>query len=64
VKENEKILKTLPPPPVARAYYTGADLYQFDEFQVRRVLRPFIHFESDFIFIAGVKSTGNETTSL
>lgn len=36
VKENEKILKSLPPPPVARAYYTGADLYQFDEFQVSR----------------------------
>ena len=36
VDENEALLRTLPAPRVARAYYGGADLYMFDEFQTSR----------------------------
>lgn len=34
LKENEAKLKTLPPPAIAKSYYTSADLYLFDDFQV------------------------------
>lgn len=34
--ENESLLKTLPPSPVAVSYYYGEDLYLFDEFQTSR----------------------------
>lgn len=37
VDENESLLKTLPPSPVAVSYYYGEDLYMFDEFQTSRV---------------------------
>eukprot|EP00850_Spirogloea_muscicola_P008161 SM000043S15789 [mRNA] locus=s43:182861:186899:+ [translate_table: standard] len=37
VDENEKLLKKLPPSPVALAYYGGQDLYMFDEFQTAQV---------------------------
>ena len=36
VRENRKRLKELPPPAVARSYYTSGDLYLFDDFQVSR----------------------------
>jgi ubiquinol oxidase len=36
VDENEALLKTLPPPPVALNYYLNEDLYMFDEFQTSR----------------------------
>lgn len=35
VKENRPRLEALPPPAVARSYYTGADLYMFDDFMMR-----------------------------
>lgn len=34
VDENEEILKSLPAPRVAKAYYNSPNLYMFDEFQV------------------------------
>jgi ubiquinol oxidase len=34
VVQNEDVLRSIPPPDIAVSYYTGADLYQFDEFQV------------------------------
>uniref|UniRef100_A0A7S1XNH1 Alternative oxidase n=2 Tax=Phaeomonas parva TaxID=124430 RepID=A0A7S1XNH1_9STRA len=34
VDANEELLKSLPAAKIARQYYTGADLYFFDEFQV------------------------------
>ena len=34
VKENEETLRKLPPPEVARSYYSEGDLYLFDDFQV------------------------------
>lgn len=34
LKENKTKLKSLPPPAIARSYYTSADLYLFDDFQV------------------------------
>ncbi|BBN17033.1 ubiquinol oxidase [Marchantia polymorpha subsp. ruderalis] len=34
--ENEELLKTLPPSPVAVAYYESGDLYMYDEFQTSR----------------------------
>eukprot|EP00899_Mesostigma_viride_P025321 jgi/Mesvir1/5974/Mv00728-RA.1 len=34
--ENAELLKTLPPPPVIHQYYTGTDMYMFDEFQTSR----------------------------
>eukprot|EP00899_Mesostigma_viride_P006933 jgi/Mesvir1/16240/Mv08494-RA.1 len=34
--ENEELLKSLPPPPVIYKYYTGPDMYMFDEFQTSR----------------------------
>eukprot|EP01031_Cornospumella_fuschlensis_P044620 gene44620-54565_t len=36
VRENEALLKQLPPPDIAVSYYTGEDLYQFDEFMANR----------------------------
>jgi hypothetical protein len=36
VQENGERLKELPPPQVAKSYYTSADLYLFDDFQVSR----------------------------
>eukprot|EP01038_Epipyxis_sp_PR26KG_P011252 gene11252-15097_t len=36
VEENVEILRSLPPPDIAVAYYTGNDLYTFDDFQVSR----------------------------
>lgn len=33
--ENADLLQELPAPLVAQLYYTGGDLYMFDEFQVR-----------------------------
>eukprot|EP00980_Cylindrotheca_fusiformis_P008611 scaffold1830_cov117-Cylindrotheca_fusiformis.AAC.10 len=36
LKENKDKLMQLPPPTVARKYYTSADLYLFDEFQVSK----------------------------
>lgn len=35
-KENEKKLKSLPAPTVAKSYYKSEDLYLFDDFQVGR----------------------------
>ncbi|MCO5562506.1 hypothetical protein L7F22_016133 [Adiantum nelumboides] len=37
VDENEKLLKTLPPSPVAVDYYESEDLYMYDEFQTSRL---------------------------
>lgn len=37
VDENEKLLKTLPPPPVAVDYYESEDLYMYDEFQTSQL---------------------------
>lgn len=34
IKENKTKLKSLPPPAIARSYYSSADLYLFDDFQV------------------------------
>ncbi|CAM6104079.1 unnamed protein product [Calypogeia fissa] len=34
---NEELLKTLPPPPVAVAYYESKDLYMYDEFQTSQL---------------------------
>jgi ubiquinol oxidase len=34
VSENRERLRQLPPPSVARSYYTTGDLYLFDDFQV------------------------------
>ena len=34
--ENKEALKLLPAPAVAVTYYSGSDLYEFDEFQVSR----------------------------
>lgn len=34
--ENEALLRSLPPPVVARSYYAGADMYYFDDFQVNQ----------------------------
>jgi ubiquinol oxidase len=36
VDENEAVLKTMPPPRIAKEYYEAADLYLFDEFQTDR----------------------------
>lgn len=36
LKENKNRLQELPAPEVAKSYYTSADLYMFDEFQVSR----------------------------
>ena len=36
VNENRERLRQLPPPSVARSYYTTGDLYLFDDFQVSR----------------------------
>ena len=36
VRENRQRLKELPPPSVARSYYSTGDLYLFDDFQVSR----------------------------
>ena len=38
LKANEVILKSLPAPNVAASYYTGEDLYAFDDFQVSFIL--------------------------
>ena len=35
-QENKQKLKSLPAPSVATSYYTGADLYLFDDFQVSK----------------------------
>ena len=32
--ENEHLLKQLPPPEVAAAYYLGSDVYMFQSFQI------------------------------
>lgn len=37
VDENEKLLKTLPPSPIAVEYYESNDLYMYDEFQTSRL---------------------------
>jgi len=37
--ENEELLKSLPPPRVARVYYQNEDLYMFDEFQTEQKKR-------------------------
>lgn len=37
VDENEKLLKNLPPPPVAVDYYESEDLYMYDEFQTSQL---------------------------
>lgn len=37
VDENEEILKTLPPPPIAVEYYESKDLYMYDEFQTSQL---------------------------
>lgn len=37
VDENEALLKSLPPSPVAVSYYYSEDLYMFDEFQTGRL---------------------------
>ncbi len=34
IEENAERLKALPAPEIAVKYYTGKDLYDFDEFQV------------------------------
>ena len=36
VNENEESLKSIPSPEIAVEYYTGEDLYQFDDFQSTR----------------------------
>lgn len=36
LSENKEALQNLPAPAVAVAYYSGSDLYEFDEFQVSR----------------------------
>lgn len=33
VDANEDVLRSLPPPKIAKLYYDGGDLYMFDEFQ-------------------------------
>lgn len=38
--ENEALLKSLPPPMVAAAYYRSGDVYMFDEFQTARKSEP------------------------
>ncbi|KAH7283659.1 hypothetical protein KP509_34G018300 [Ceratopteris richardii] len=57
VDENEELLKSLPPPPVAVEYYEGEDLYMYDEFQTSRLpetRRPKINNLYDvFVAIAG-----------
>jgi len=39
VDQNEAILKSMPPSRIAREYYSGADLFLFDEFQTSRQAR-------------------------
>ncbi|KAG0617088.1 hypothetical protein M758_5G162500 [Ceratodon purpureus] len=54
---NEELLKTLPPSPVAVAYYEGEDLYMYDEFQTSQApeaRRPKINSLYDvFVAISG-----------
>jgi ubiquinol oxidase len=40
LKENEEELRKLPAPAIAKQYYSGADMYMFDEFQVSEGFVP------------------------
>lgn len=57
VDENEKLLRKLPPPPVAVEYYESEDLYMYDDFQTSQLpetRRPKINSLYDvFSAIAG-----------
>lgn len=69
VIENEARLKALPPPDIAVTYYTGKDLYQFDEFQVSYIPIRFNLIEDALIvifsnFLKGWKRSRQSSSSL